>query len=213
QASEHRLAVTANGILRRLGQGQDPLSSPLRRHITSPRLADRIAAYWPCEDVTGAVRLAAGLPGHSDMTFSGTGETGANADLISSAPLPTISSDNEATFSGQVVSGNDAAWAVDWVWRMETPEISPTLTRLITIRSAGDVAEWHLSLNDTNMALEGYDPEGVKVISSFGGVAPEYHTGWVLGRLQCNQAGDDVEWAWKMTALDTGIIYGIGAAL
>lgn len=56
--------VTANGILRRLGQGENNLGSALRRHIaaTSP------LAYWPLEPTT---RFANEVAGGAPMVSSG----------------------------------------------------------------------------------------------------------------------------------------------
>lgn len=46
--------IEAAGILRRLSQGQSPLRSIAYRGITSAQDADRLVAYWPIEEESGA---------------------------------------------------------------------------------------------------------------------------------------------------------------
>jgi hypothetical protein len=57
--------VKANGVLRRLQQGSDPLQSALRHSI--PGLSN-LAAYWPLEDGKNATAAASGLDDGQPMT-------------------------------------------------------------------------------------------------------------------------------------------------
>lgn len=74
------VSVTAQGVLRRLGQGAKPLQSPLRSFIGNLPNAGippffvpiPIYAYWPCEDGGLATSIAPGFIGDSAMAYSGT---------------------------------------------------------------------------------------------------------------------------------------------
>lgn len=64
--------IEAAGIRRRLAQGDDPLSSPMRRAILDQSTATPVA-YWPCEDGSDATTLASGLGGPPMTVGFGTG--------------------------------------------------------------------------------------------------------------------------------------------
>ncbi len=210
--SEARVALMANGILRRLGQGADPLRSPLWRHVTSERFSDWVLAYWPCEDPAGAARIGPGLSTHGAMLAGGM-ELGAESTLIPSAPLPLVASDEVGTFRGNAIQGNDDHWAVDFVFKMPTPEVNPVFTKLITVHSAGDIAEWHFELNDTNVLITAYDQSGASVINAVAGVTPTFFDGWNLARLEARQSGDDIAWVWSILPIDGGNNFGGGATV
>lgn len=91
--------ATANGVLRRLGQAQNPINSPMYRAYVRQTGASAPIAYWPCEDASLSTQLASGLPGGIGMQISGTPQIAGNSACISSAPLPTL---NGATFRGVV---------------------------------------------------------------------------------------------------------------
>lgn len=77
-------AVSASGVLRRLGQGVQRLSA-LRRTI----LASNPIAYYPLEDGDAVDALSSALPGGTRMSLTRSGiEFGVNDDLPGSGPLP-----------------------------------------------------------------------------------------------------------------------------
>lgn len=80
--------VQAAGILRRLGQGDSPLASALRRELTAPAVAAATVAYWPCEDAEGSAGLAEAF-GRAPMTIAGSPDLAAFNDFTASAPIPT----------------------------------------------------------------------------------------------------------------------------
>jgi hypothetical protein len=90
--------VECADVVRRLGQGQQPLSSTLKAFIAGETA---IRAWWPMEDGTSATSFASGLSSGVPMTF-----TSASPDLASDAtsfvaskPLPQF---NGARFTGIV---------------------------------------------------------------------------------------------------------------
>lgn len=74
-------------IVRRLGQGQQPLSSTLRAFINGE---SSIKAYWPMEDGTTATSFASGLASGNPMTWLLGKPTLAtdSTSFIASKPLP-----------------------------------------------------------------------------------------------------------------------------
>lgn len=93
--------ATAAGVLRRLGQGNSPLNSPMYRANVRLTGTAAPAAYWPCEDGTNATQLASALAGGSPMTVSGKPSLGTNTNFVCSAGLPTL---NGSTWTGAVTS-------------------------------------------------------------------------------------------------------------
>jgi hypothetical protein len=81
--------IEASGVLRRLGQGSDPLRSVMHRAMTN---AAGLVAYWPIEDENGATEIASGIGGPS-MVIAGAGglpDFGGHNEFKCSAPLPTM---------------------------------------------------------------------------------------------------------------------------
>lgn len=60
--------VTAQGLLRRLGQGDRLIRSPIKSEIMTTS-SELVHAYWPMEDLGG--EFGSGLPGGSAMTRTG----------------------------------------------------------------------------------------------------------------------------------------------
>lgn len=80
--------VDAGSILRRIGQGNSPIGSSMKRGLT--RGSPEVVAYWPCEDPRTATRISPGIPGIAPMDIIGAGTTFAtNTDFDCSDPLPT----------------------------------------------------------------------------------------------------------------------------
>lgn len=80
--------VTANGLLRRLGQGSAPTQSTLRTY--TPNVAS-LVAYWPMEDGSSATSFAAAGPaGVYPMSFAGTPQLHSNSTCVGSDSLPVL---------------------------------------------------------------------------------------------------------------------------
>src|SRR5260221_610335 len=124
--SEVYVSVTANGLLRRLNQGNRPVVSAMRRYWTKVGSPNVPVAYWPCEDAASATSLASGLPGGTPMTFArAKAAMAAASPFACSGPLPTFSgaaigafvpdyqatTANQFTFLMSIPSGGDSAIA------------------------------------------------------------------------------------------------------
>jgi hypothetical protein len=94
-------AIAGGGLLRRLGQVNTPLASPMRRayvKLSATAKAAAPAAYWPGEDLAGSTQLASGLGGPA-MGVSGPLQLASSTAFACSAALPAV---NGAVLAGAV---------------------------------------------------------------------------------------------------------------
>ena len=92
--------VTAGGLLRRLGQGNAPVYSAMKRAVLALSGALAPVVYWPCEDLGGASAFGSAIGGPL-MNISGTPAFAGDTAFACSAALPTI---NTSTWYGAVPS-------------------------------------------------------------------------------------------------------------
>ncbi|GFH36640.1 hypothetical protein [Streptomyces pacificus] len=158
--------VEASGIQRRLGQGQKPLDSTLRRRIP----AGVPLAYWPMEEGRDATQAYSAIPGGAALTVSGLDFEGDDS-LGGSAPLPKLR--NPASMRGVVPRSSAAGWHAEMVYFLPTMPASQTeILRVdvagstmstavvyastagirIEARSGGDVLAFFLYTNATAVA-------------------------------------------------------------
>lgn len=184
-------AAQADGILRRLGQGDAPLQSVMRRAILG--LVPAPVAYWPCEDQDGATGgPSSGLPGGASML----GTPDYEADDIAfpcSAPLlklTGVGGSLTAAVPPYVSSGSNQVR-----WLMQTPSSGITngaiLLRIFTI--GGSTGYWAITYNTGGgISLTIFNAAGASVFSSgFGfdidGLARRYS-------LELIQNGANIDW-------------------
>lgn len=210
--SESRVTAVASGILRRLGSGarSKPLRSSLFRHIRAVQYRPSVISYWPCEDDTAAVQLASGVADGNAATITGA-ELANNSTLPASAALPTVQQDDVSTWSAAVGPGSTPSdrWAVEWFWRMDTAETNPTFSQLISVKANGDVGEFVVLINDTNIILRTLDSGGVQLSQFVFGSDPGYFGSWNLSRLEVQQDGADIDWEVSTFLVDTGTSFNI----
>ena len=206
--SESRVAVTASGILRRLSQGAKALRSPLRRHITSDRYTPNVIAYWPLEDDGGAINYGAAIAGQRPLASSGL-DASSDASLPASGGLPSIASDEVGYWYATVpVAADGSKWAVDFVFRLPTPEPSAAETPLMTIATAGTAARWEFSVSSGSGVTRAYTAGGVELESNATGIGSDLFDGWVLAHFEATQNGADIDWSWALNLIDVGTFYG-----
>lgn len=83
--------VQARGILGELSAGtRRPVTSPIRRALSSSKVATKTIGYWPCEDGTESTLLAAQTPNAKAGLVVGDVSPGGFSDLLGSDPLPSL---------------------------------------------------------------------------------------------------------------------------
>src|SRR5258707_1256422 len=146
--SEVYVSVTANGLLRRLNQGNRPVVSAMRRYWTKVGSPNIPVAYWACEDAASATSLASGLPGGFPMTFAqGKPAMAAASPFACSGPLPTMS----GARIGGLVPGYTPATANQVTALLSIPAAGETtLSVLLDIAMSGAVAHTTLIYTTAN---------------------------------------------------------------
>jgi len=132
--------VVANGILRRLGQGNQAVQSTMRAY--TPNVSN-LVAYWPMEDGTSALSFASVTPGAAPITWTGTMQLHSNTTLVGSDALPVFSS---ATAIGAVptYTATNAVQARLLVAWPAAGSALPDGTPLLRLFTTGSLAQWDL---------------------------------------------------------------------
>lgn len=125
---EAHCAITCNGVLRRLGQGQRPLESALARHL--PVDGD-VVAYWPLETGSLIEEPASPIDGVRPITRRRRVEWGADDTLPGSKPLPKIPSGGKTNWSGRPPAV-DTTWTAHMLVRVPAVSSETTVMRLWT---------------------------------------------------------------------------------
>lgn len=181
--------IEAAGLLRRLGQGASPLSSPLRREVL-PRAP---LAYWPMEDEDGATVAGNAAPGGSPLAVTGF-DFAAEDTLAGSRPLPTVGTAMTGTVPAPATTTLE--WQVNMVVRIDTAPSAGTDQELLRVSSAGTVASWRIGDDATNLTLTGYSSTGAVLVTATLAHAtfPGFHGAWSTITLHAVNAGIDTDW-------------------
>jgi hypothetical protein len=130
--------LTANGILRRIGQGSAPLQSTMR--IYTPTVAS-LLAYWPMEDGPTALSFAsAGPAGVAPMGMLGSLQLHSNTTAIGSDALPVMNGAAYASIPPYASTGQVQVRMIV-VWPAAAQAL-PDQTPLFRIFTAGTIGWW-----------------------------------------------------------------------
>lgn len=146
---EARTGITIAGILRRLGQGVQPLQSTLRRRIASYAPG----AYWPMEDGPTATQAYSPIEGVRPMRTIGL-DFAADSTLPGSAPLPRLTED--ASIFGAVPLMASGEWRMEMAYYLDAlPATSQMLLQVRTTSRPWNVLE--IRVTATTVQVIGYD--------------------------------------------------------
>lgn len=133
--------LSANGVLRRISQGQTPAASPMYRAFT--RITGTLApvAYWPMEDGTGATSLASGIGG-PPMEINGPVQLAQDSSFPGSLPLPVM---NGGSCYGKVphYSGSGSIICRFLLNVQAAPQDGARLMRVITTGTCTEVSLYY----------------------------------------------------------------------
>lgn len=174
--------VTADGIMRRLGQGAAPLRSSMYRAILDDAFRANVVAYWPCEDLDGSSSIASALPKGrvmasmnrsitvSGLTFSGPDDDTQFAtytDFGGSAPLPTLG--DKSAWYGAVPNYSGSGTASMWAL-LNVPAAGITDdTDLFKVNTTGSLSQTVIrygTINSGSIQIRCYDNEGSLIIAT-----------------------------------------------
>jgi hypothetical protein len=192
-------SITAAGILRRLGQGDKPLASTLRRRIPSYKPL----AYWPMEEGQYAEQAYSPIAGVRPLKL--TAARWAQADTLpSSNALPVIapSSTNTCDMMGRVPAPSTTLtqWGVQWMYRLDTP--NATERTFLRILSTGTVAEWYVQSGNGGTTIVGKDSDGTTLFAKGVATGADLFGQWVKVEVFAAQSGSNVNWQVTWVKLD-----------
>lgn len=191
---ESQVTVTASGILRRLGQGEEALQSTLRRRIPSYSPV----AYWPWEEGADATTISSPVDGVAAFTPSGF-ELASDTSLVSSAPLPTVRTG--ASFTAIVPPAAAGTWQMEFVYYLET--MPGSLSTMIDLRTTGTARQILVRVQTNNVRMECYDVDGNQI--ALGNVtAPGFTGGWNRLQIKASTSGSNV--TYNLTWIEIGEI-------
>lgn len=159
--------VEASGVLRRLGQGDEPLRSAAYRAIT----AAGPTAYWPLEDAQSATAADAAVAGVAAMRPLGVSRfeapvTGAplppaglpkfaaNPGPDGSAPLVSLQDDGLLAGNIPALSDTPTSWQVDFVARFDVNAYDTSAgAGAIAFETNGTYGYWYIDFTQTSVTL------------------------------------------------------------
>ena len=153
--------VTASGPLRRLGQGAEPLRSPMFRSMAGAGSFPPLA-YWALEDGPSATAGAAATPATPPITVTGTVEFAADSTLISSEPLLTMDAGSFLTVP--IPAYTDVGqWIVQFAMKVDAEPAGTARVAEIALAPGGYFSALILDLtpgSPSQLDLTGYDAAG-----------------------------------------------------
>lgn len=157
--------ITATGTLQQIGQGSDPLLSPIRRTMIGTAPGDYVADfYWPGEDAAGSLSMASAISGIGPVMVSGPPAFASDTTLLGSDPLPAFAVGQGAQATLPAYAPGDK-FAVAWWMKVEAePAAAVTLARMTT---SGTIATWSVTLepgSPSELHIIGRDAGGTTVV-------------------------------------------------
>jgi hypothetical protein len=182
---EARTDVGLAGILRRLSAGQLPLESALRRSQSSDIT---VRSYWPMEDMRESQQIASGLDGGHPLAIFGEIDFASEDSLLGSKSLMRFKS--TGSLAGPVAGPFSGHWIADWY--VYIPEATASQTTILWVFTTGTVFLWQISIDGTDILIDGYDAFGASVVAD---AATDFFVGqWCHVRLFVQQNGANIDW-------------------
>jgi hypothetical protein len=177
--------IEAAGILRRLGQGQSPVQSTMRRTMSTTAAT---VAYWPWEDSDGAESIGSGLTGGTPMKIYGTPNFADNSDQVASLPLPTLNNVRAVAIIPKYTNTN-----VNIIrWYMSVPAAGDTTGQvLLRANTTGTISQWDLKYFTSGaLTIIGYDSDGVQRYTDTASFGPNGNPLYM--EIQLRQVGGNI---------------------
>lgn len=197
-----RTRISADGMLRRLMQGESVFSSAMvRAALDEPS----VVAYWPMEDEDGATEFASPLPGVQPMNFTGEVDLAAARGPAGSLSLPSFKPRSRIIAPVPVTQGG--TWTVACLFKLDEPVAASFRYGLDFRTSSPDFARWRVGLSDTQYHVQGFDTGGASASSITSSVDSYIFGRWLLITLSARQ--DDaatIQRQMNMIDAETGIL-------
>lgn len=182
--------LRANGVLRRLSQGQPSLKSAIYREIVKSSRPDPVQ-YWTCQDPSGGLELSSAIPGLPAMKIVGTPNLAAYDGWAASDPLPTM---NLARHVGPVPGYTPTGEILIRVF-YDIPAGAENGTQILGFPSTGSASRWAVTYETASggtLRLIVSDDDGVELVNQNVGFAV---TGSKFSfSLEITRVNPDLDW-------------------
>lgn len=180
---------TANGVLRRLGQGSAPTQSTLRTY--TPNVAS-LVAYWPMEDGSSATSFAsAGPAGVYPMSFAGAPQLHSSTTCIGSDALPVLAGSTWATVPSYTPT-NQVQVRLMVAFPVAASAL-PDQTVILRAFTTGSIAYWDvLYLTGGSLKAQGHSAVDGSTVFDSGPIAFNLDNSACQISLGLSQSGSDV---------------------
>lgn len=197
--------VSADGIMRRLGQGASPIRSAMYRDTTNPSRSD-IIAYWPMEDAEGSTTAVSGLPSGAPMSVKGGPSWGSYTSYAASDALPTLGA---GKLTGKPVRHTSGEYSLRFF--VAIPAAGTGATRnLVTLLSNGTSRRWELDVTSGgNLVLTAFSGAGLGSSTSEAGATWGINGDQVVITLDLDDSGSDVNYTLTAQTANTSSAAGI----
>lgn len=154
--------VAAGGLLRRLGQGNAPLNSAMKRATLAQSGTLAVHAYWPGEDLSGAAAIGSAVGGPL-MSVIGAPGFASDSSFLCSASLPQL---NGSTWVGAVPAyTSHGSLIVRFLMKLGT--LAPSGTALVRVITSGTCEEFSMHVyTGGGLGIAGYAPGGSTVFDT-----------------------------------------------
>jgi hypothetical protein len=184
----------AGGILRRMGQGEAPLQSAMRRSI---QVAKGLLAYWPMSDGADSAQAASAVPGVGPLSATGL-SFAAVSSLPGSEPLPSLGATGQ--IRGSVPTGSGGQWRVEFVWLMDSAPAGDVT--LLEVTATGTYVEWAVIVHAAGtVTLTNAVADGTAQVHTVTPAADQPLFGrWQRTVVEVVDSGSDVNVLWQTSA-------------
>ncbi|MGI5443397.1 carbohydrate binding domain-containing protein [Streptomyces shenzhenensis] len=156
--------LVASGVLRRMTQGKKPLDSALFRRIPTYNPT----AYWPLEGTSDGTSAASPIAGVDPLSWTNV-KWGADTSLVSSGPLPTLSSNSgDLSFMRAPIPTSKLRvtdrWGVQFLVKLTNPQA--TTYTVMRILATNTVYEWFIQVNSGGFRLWARNGDGDTLVDA-----------------------------------------------
>lgn len=204
KGSDRHAKIQAAGILRRLGQGDAPVMSSLKRGYLG--IGSTLINYWPCEEGTSADSIASAL-GAAPMHLVGSPDFAANNDFPCSQPIPQLNNSGwfgdvpDYTFSGEI-----QCRALLSVTSATPPPDETVIIRLFS--QEGSIRVWELLYKTGgNLMVKGFNAADVEVFTT-GSLGFGVNDVPLRVSFELENVGADTTWFVSCLSVEPGAIGG-----
>lgn len=204
--NDSTMTVAAAGPIRRLGQGDDPVKSPLRSQL--PRYAP--AGYWPGEDGSDATSLGSAVPG--GRAAETVGVSFAADDTLPGSDTSFKIDGTSSTVTGAITGDTTGEWSGLFFVKLPSLPVADTVVMAWRAKS-GTFRQWVIRANAGGWQLKVYDADNDLVHDGGTVLYADDPTEWTAVQLEVDQNGGNGDWALIWNRVGSETFWAVGGSL